>query len=321
MGLYPKEVLEYIALCGIPRGPQSKIYVVDPVHGDDDNPGDRWKQPFATLAAAEDACVTGHHDVVLVVGSLTAVEQDEALAWDKSLTHLIGLGAPGRFGKRTRIISAADDLSPWITISGSGCMFKNLRLVHEQADDADSLVCVKVTGQRNVFENVEFCGNVAAAQAIDGGASLEIGAGGSENLWKNCTFGMDTTQGGTGLMAVVVDAGAGAARNRFEDCTFHAYAGDTAQGFVEFMNALALDRAWHFKDCEFVNLGGSTMASVFVFTGGTDPSSKRVLLNNCWKIGATDWDHGNTGLVYMDMPISTGVQGATNSGQYIVTSG
>lgn len=321
MGLYPKQVEEYLALCGIPRGPNSKIFVVDPVHGDDDNAGDRWTQPLATVSAAEDKCTTGHHDVVLVVGSPTAIEEDAAIVWDKNNTHLVGMGAPTRFGKRTRIISAADDLSPWITISGAGNMFVNLRLVHEQASDADSLVAVRISGERNYFENVEFCGNVAAAQAIDAGASVQIAAGGSENLFKDCVFGVDTTTGGTGLMSLVVNASAGAARNRFEDCVFHAYAGHTAQGFIEFMNATALDRAWVFKRCEFVNLGGSTMASVFVFTGGTDASSKRVLLIDCWKIGATDWDHANTGLVYLDMAVPTGVQGATNSGQLIVTSG
>jgi hypothetical protein len=321
MGLYPKQVTEYLALEGIPRGPNSKIFVVDPVHGDDDNAGDRWSQPLATVAAALALCTTAHHDVVLVIASPTAVTETEAIAWDKNETHLIGMGTPTRYGKRTRIISGADDLSPWITISGSGCMFKNLRLVHEQASDAHSLVCVQLSGERNYFENVEFCGNVAAAQAIDAGASLQIAAGGSENLFKHCTFGMDTVAGATGLMAMVINASAGAARNRWEDCIFQGYAGSTAAGLIEFMNATALDRAWVFKNCEFVNLGTSTMASVFVFTGGTDAASKRVLLMNCWKIGATDWDHGNTGLVYMDMPISTGVQGATDSGQLIVTSG
>jgi len=321
MSLYPKEIKEYLALCGIPRGPNSKYYLVDPVHGDDDNPGDRWTKPLKTVSAAEDLCVTGHHDTVLVAGSMTAVTETAAITWDKNLTHLVGLGAPTRYGKRTRIISGADGLSPWITISGAGCHFKNLRLVHEQASDATSLVCVRLSGERNYFDNVEFCGNVDTAQAIDAGASLQIAAGGSENLFKCCTFGMDTVVSATGLMAIVVNASAGAARNIFEDCILHGYAGSTAAGLVEFMNATALDRAWIFKNCAFINLGTSTMASAFVFTGGTDPSSKRVLLLDCWKIGATDWDHANTGLIYMNMLISTGVQGAVNSGQLIVTSG
>lgn len=305
MGLYPRAILEYLALAGIPRGPKSKIYTVDPVNGDDDSAGDRWTLPLETVSAAEDRCVSGRHDTVLVVASATAVTEAEAIVWNKNLTHLVGLGAQTRYGKRTRIISGADDLSPWITVSGAGCIFKNLRVVHEQAADTGSLVAVRASGERNLFENVEFCGNATASSAIDGGCSLQIAAGGAENLFKNCTFGMDTVVSATGLMAIVVNASAGVARNRFEDCILHGYAGHGGAGFVELMNATAIDRAMTFKNCEFINLGGTAMASAFVFTGGVDARFKRVFLIDCVGMGFTDWDAADSGMLFTNMDIMT----------------
>ena len=46
MGLYPKAITEYLALQGIPRGPNSNIYLVDPANGDDDNRGNNVQRPL-----------------------------------------------------------------------------------------------------------------------------------------------------------------------------------------------------------------------------------------------------------------------------------
>ena len=37
MGLYPKNLKEYVNLAGVPRGYGSKIFIVDTENGDDDN--------------------------------------------------------------------------------------------------------------------------------------------------------------------------------------------------------------------------------------------------------------------------------------------
>ncbi len=296
--LYPREILEYVALSGIPRGPQSKFYVVDPVHGSDTNSGDRWTKPLATIGAAEALCVTGHHDTVIVVASGTAITETGQCVWDKNLTHIIGLGADTRYGKRTRVISGADDLSPFIIVSGYGCVWKNLRIVHEQAADTGSLVCVRVSGERNVFENVEFAGPATTSSAIDGACALQI-SGGSENLFKGCAIGLDTVLSATGVMALVFAATGGAARNRFEDCSIIGYAGSTSAGLVELLGNSGIDRTTLFDRCEFVNLGTSTMASAFVIAAGFDPSSKRFLLKDCVGIGFADWEAAAQGAVYL----------------------
>jgi hypothetical protein len=310
MGLFPKNLLEYVALQGIPVGPKSNIFLVDPVNGSDSNSGANFKQPLLTLTAAKAKCTTGQHDTVLTLAGYDALSLTAALDWNLNLTHLVGIGAPTPYGKRTRIISGADNLSPLLTVSGYGCIFKNLRIVHEQTADTDSLVCVKVTGARNFFENVEFAGNGTASSAIDGGASLEIaGAGAGENYFKDCVIGLDTVVSATGLFAMVV-SGSGAARCRFDRCIFAGYAGHANAGLVEVMDGTSIDRAWVFRDCEFINLGSSTMASAFLFHN-PDARWKRMFLINCWGMGFTDWDKDNSGMLFSNMDIMTpgGVSG------------
>ncbi len=46
MGLFPKNLNEYLALQGIPRGPYSQVYIVDPANGSDSNPGTSFTQPL-----------------------------------------------------------------------------------------------------------------------------------------------------------------------------------------------------------------------------------------------------------------------------------
>jgi hypothetical protein len=303
MGLYPKALAEYAAFAGIPRGPESKYFIVDPVHGSDTYPGTSFKLPLATVSAALAKCTTLHHDVVFVVASGTAITETAAIDWNKSLTHLVGLGAPTPYGKRTRIISGTDDLSPFVTVSGYGCIFKNLRIVHEQASDTGSLICCRVSGLRNYFENVEFAGPGTASSAIDGACALQIYTGAGESYFKDCVIGLDTVTSATGVFAMVV-TGSGIPRVRFDRCIFAGYAGSTTAGLVEVTDGAAFDRAWAFRDCEFINLGASTMATCFLFTN-PDSRYKRMLLINCVGLGFTDWDASNTGNLNTNMDVLT----------------
>lgn len=304
MGLYPKQILEYLAFEGIPRGPDSHIYCVDPVHGDDDNAGDRWNLPLATVSAALAKCVSGHHDTVLVVASGTAITETAAIEWNKNLTHLVGLGAPTHAAQRTRIVCNATDLSPFFTISGYGCIFRNLYFWQGQ-DDVHSLVNVSVSGARNYFSGVHFAGGGHATQAIDGGASLLIN-GGSENRFVDCTIGVDTISAATGMAGLVFAATGGAARNVFERCRFTLYAGNAGVIFVELLGNSGIDRYQLFKDCHFINLSGTAMTQAFAVAGGFDPNNKRVLLVDCTKIGVSKWDNGDTGMIYGNMDAVTG---------------
>jgi hypothetical protein len=297
MGLYPKELIEFIALSGIPRGPNSHYYLVDAVHGDDGNDGNNFKKPLASLTEAEDRCVTNHHDAVILLSGPTGDTLSAALTWDKSYTHLLGWCAPTRVAQRARIfqLSTLTDASPLITISGSGNVFKDFYAFQGVADTG-SLIDVSVTGGRNYFENVHFAGGGHATQAIDGGASLKLD-GAEENTFKYCTVGVDTIAYATGMDCLLFDGEAH--RNTFEDCLFQMWAGNGGAAWVEVADATGIDRWNRFINCGFINTG-TTLTSGFVIPAGMG-SPRRLFLENCRGFGATKWDANDRGVLMGNM--------------------
>lgn len=295
----------YLVQAGVPRGPKSVHYIVDPANGSDNNVGTNWLAPLATLAAAEDKCVANQHDVVFYVSGSSGMNLSAALAWDKNYTHLIGLCAPTMVGQRSRIfqLSTLTGASPLITISASGCIFKNL-YIFQGVDDNTSLINVSVTGQRNYFENVHFAGGGHTAQAIDGGASLYLN-GGDENYFKNCVIGVDTVAAATGMMGILFDDSA--ARNIFDDCLVTIYAGNAGAGFVEVVDNAGLDRYNLFRKCTFINdCRTYSLTSGFVIPASMGSVTNFILLKDCMILGTAKLDANDRGVLYGDMNDITG---------------
>jgi len=288
----------------LPDGKYGNVYVLDPTNGDDSNPGDTFEKPFKTLAAAYAPCVYGPSDVIVYVPGSSSITLSAALVWSKSYTHLVGLCAPTMIGQRARIfqLSTLTAASPLLTISGSGCIFKNL-YIFQGVDDATSLINVLVSGGRNYFENVHFAGGGHATQAIDGGASLKLD-GAEENTFVKCTVGVDTIDAATGMMGLLFDGEAH--RNLFEDCIFRMRAGNTGAGFIEIVDATGIDRDNTFKNCVFVNNSTSNdMASAIVAPAGM--GEPRVLLfKDCLFHNVTKLDANDRGIVFGNMNAVTG---------------
>lgn len=314
MSLYPKEIKDELTALGLPRSKNSNVYIVDSTNGDDGNAGDNWERPLATIAAAYAKCTANQHDVVLVVSGAASNTLSAALAWSKSYTHLVGLAAPTHAGQRARIfqLSTLTGASPLITVSGSGCVFKNLYIFQGVAD-ATSLINVSVTGGRNYFENVHFAGGGHATQAINGGASLKLD-GGEENLFRHCTIGVDTVAAATGMVGILFDADA--ARNVFEDCHVSMYAGHTGAAFVEVADATGIDRYTIFKDCMFTNTNKTQfdMASGFVIPAIAANRPARVFLKDCVTYGCSKLDASDRGVLMGNM---NDVTGADTSGEMV----
>ncbi len=291
-------------------GPKAKTYFVDPTNGSDTNEGTDIMAPLATLLAAYNKTVSGQNDVIYYLAGTSSLTLSAALTWSNSYTHLFGVCAPVHVGQRARIfqLSTLTGASPLITISGSGCIFKNL-YIFQGVDDNTSLINVRVTGGRNYFENVHFAGGGHATQAINGGASLHLYQSASENLFRNCTIGVDTVEAATGMDALLLSGGTGSVhttRNRFEHCTFRIKAGAGGVAFVELMTIYDIDRDLVFEDCIFENLAATAIDSAFVVPAGFDKNDKRILLRNCLGIGASKWDANDRGAVYGNMNAVTG---------------
>ncbi len=223
MGLYPRLNLnEYVASMGIPRGPDSKIYVVDTENGLDTNFGKSWDLPLLTLIEAEDRCVAEQHDTVVFIARATADNPAAAIAWDKDYTHMVGVGSPlPGIGNRSRIVmAAATALTPCITFSGDGCIVKNLQFGNEKAPGAAAGVAI-ITGIRNYFENVFFMVPFATDAA-----SYSAKLSGGENTFKRTTFGTTTSLRTGASYGLWVHKGVGDnQRIKFIDCEFLSWGG------------------------------------------------------------------------------------------------
>lgn len=302
------DIEKYLVLSGIPRGPKSKVYCVDPANGSDSNSGISFKAPLATIAAAEELCVANQHDVVLYLAGSSGINLSAALTWDKSYTHLIGMCAPTNIGQRSRIfqLSTLTGASPLITVSASGCIFKDL-YIFQGVDDATSLINVSVTGGRNYFENVHFAGGGHASNAIDGCASLKLD-GAEENLFVRCTIGVDTVDAATGVTGILFDGEAH--RNTFKDCVVRIRAGNAGASFAEVADATGIDRDTLFDNCVFLNNSATGLTSAFVIPAGMG-APRKLLLKDCMILGADKLDANDRGVLFGNM---NDVTGADTSG-------
>lgn len=310
-------------LGGVPVGADrlallgGRWFFVDPSLGSDYNTGQSPDQAWASYEQAYAALRDGKNDVLVYIPGTSGLTLQAKAPWAKSYAHFVGLGAPTMVGTRSRIfqLSTLTAGSPLFTVSGDGCEFHNL-YIFQGVNDATSLINVSVSGSRNYFNRVHFAGGGHTAQAIDGGASLHIN-GGSENLFEDCTIGVDTVAAASGMAGLVFAATGGAARNVFRRSKFTMYAGAAGALFVRMLGNSGIDRYQLFEDCKFINLG-TTMTAAFGIAAGYDPANKRFLLDEkCKLIGATDWEAANTGMIYL---AGGTITGGGNAGLFAATN-
>jgi hypothetical protein len=272
-------------------------YFLDPTNGADANDGTTPATAFKTLTAAYAALTDGQHDTLFYISGSSGITLTAAFTWGKSYTHFVGVCSPTVQNQRSRIFQTADlDLSPLITISGSGCVWKNI-YISQEANDAHSLIAVKVTGARNYFENCHFAGGGHSACAISGGTNLLLD-GAEENAFVNCTIGRDTIADATGWAGLVLDTVA--LRNTFRRCQFLMYAGATTAFFVKVADSSAIDRYHSFEDCKFLNTCRTySLVSAFSIPTSLTSVTNFLVLDNCWALGVDDWDSSNRGVMYL----------------------
>jgi len=276
MSLYPKHLEEYAALAGIPRGPKSQWFIVDPVNGDDDNSGASFKAPLATWAEAKDRTTGDQHDAVFVVAGDTSDSNAATIAWDKDHTHLIGLSAPfPGIGQRCRTASTV--AAPALTISGKGGIFKNLQIQNSYAGASGGVL---VSGAYNYFENVYFNGmNHATAGAAATSYCLSVTA--AENYFKRCTIGSVQTVRASTNAALVLSTGA----QGFEDCLIQGYSETAGNFLVRLATGTAGMSLLRFKHCTFYNQTVNWATGMTAVFNVAQTGSHYVLLDDCIAIG------------------------------------
>jgi hypothetical protein len=289
----------------------SKVFVVDPAVGSDSNSCRTFESPCATLLAAFNKTTSGKNDTVLIVGSSTGNAVAAALTWDHDYTHLVGLSGDLSMGQRVRVTASSTvDALHVITVSGSGCIFKNLQF-YNGADNAANNGAAVVSGSRNLFENVFFAGmgdaTASGAQTRAGGFSLTVS--GAENSFRNCTIGLDTIVR-SGANAELIVSGQ---RNRFIGGDIRSNS-VTAGKFLVTIDTTADLRDVLFEDVLFFNYTenwatGITDAIHITGAGNTH----FVILKNCQLVGVgTGWGDTVTHIYTADPAPNAGAGVSTN---------
>ena len=256
-------------------------FYVNETTGNDVFPG-TLAQPFATITQALSQCVDNHGDTIYLMGS---VHLTATLTWNKAGTNLIGELAPSNNGRSRISATGATAFSPLVNVTKGGCAFVGIGAFHGGFTGATgSQVCWNDAGGRNYYKYVQFLGGGdATTAALAGMRSLTI-TGVGENLFEDCTIGLDTVVRATNANASL-EFLSGTVRNVFKKCIFESYctaAGDTHV----YVAANGMDRYAMFQACIFHNFGGTSLTAAMSNAGGS-PGGDLVVSPDCISIGAT----------------------------------
>lgn len=267
------------------------IYYVDPYAGSDTaNNGGSPNTALATVAAAYALCTSGNHDVVIIspTGGTGRTTEAAAITWAKRFTHLIGSAAPTALTPRAGMTFSATGAgtTPQFNVTENGCIFSGV--VFYQAV-ADSYQLVTISGDYNYFSNCHFAGIGNATAGDSASARCVTLTGGGENVFDNCTFGVDSVaRSAANACLELGTVGNGSARNIFRGCRFICLADNAGALFVKIASEGDVDRFVLFEHCLFHNAihsGGATAMTVGIDAtanlGGT------VTLWDSWFVGAT----------------------------------
>jgi hypothetical protein len=299
-------------------------YYVDPVNGLDLNngqqaqatPGQQGTGPVKTLAAGYGLLVSGNNDTLAIIsnGATTGTARlDVAFTWAKNGCRLIGICAPTRISQRARIAPTGTTIAftPFFTISGTGNLFQNLQWFHGFNAGGVAQICMVISGGRNVFKNCDIDGMGDAASAADAGSrSLKFVANGDENLFQDCSVGLDTIA--RGAANATLEFSGGCTRNIFENVVFPFDASAATPLGIKIAAAAGSDRYQLFNQCLFINAIQSTAVAMTGLCTLAAAMGGMLVMKNCTIIGITSFgsDATSKGQIYVDgaaVSSSTGI--------------
>lgn len=309
---------------GMPPYHGGKKIFVDPTWGSDGNSGKTPKKALASLEAAWDECrydldvgkTKGYNDTIYLIGGLTANVLSAAFTWDKSHTHLVGVGGDQVNNSRCRItMSNTTRSGAMFTISGNGCQFHNIYWNDDSNASVSAVApgAVKVSGDRNYFKRCHISGIVHSTLDVANAFSLKLD-GADEMLFEDCMIGNDTIDKGSAENSALMWSNG--SKVVFKGCTLYArieHASNHALVWVpndgQEVNGGAL--SWNkFDDCDFIYTSTNqayTPTEFFKVAAQAAATKNLILLRNCagvsGKVGqACDWDSNDRGLIWTAMP-------------------
>lgn len=285
-------------------GVGNAIYV-DPVNGNDNSGTGEINAPVATLSVGYGLATSGNNDVIYLVGNgatTGTARLSATFTWAKNATHLVGVSSGVSLSNRSRIAptSGATAFTPFFTVSGSGCLFQNIQWFDGFGTGTTSQIGLSVTGGRNLFQGCHIAGMGDAESAASAGSrTLKISTTG-ENMFVDCTIGIDTVTR-TAANASVEFSG-GAPRNQFVRCVFPFMTSAATPLGIIVSAAAGSDRFQFFNDCVFINAINSTSTTMSGLATLAASMGGMLLFKDATLVGITEFGTDATSLaqIYVD---------------------
>jgi hypothetical protein len=292
----------------------AKVYFVDPANGSDGNNGFSPDKALNTVSAAYAKTVDKSGDTIYLLndGNTTGSSVESAtITWSNDNVHLVGLCAPVLLSQRARIVwQGAPVVTPLINVTGNGNLFSNISIIEETTQDGVASVGVRVSGARNYFHNVAIMSMVNTNTGDEADSSCLLLSGGSENTFRECYIGVDTSARSAANASVECESAA--TRNAFFDCVFAMFADAGTPVFLEASSSSDIDRWVLFKDCLFINpdtmSACSTLTQAFNVVNGSNLGGV-ILVFNCFFNGCTNIFDGDSTSIRIMGPTSEAAAG------------
>src|SRR5262245_48538900 len=270
------------------------------------------QDPFNTLEQALAQCTSGANDVIFMTGT---VHPTATIAWSKNNTHLVGLCAPLKRGKRARLsVTGSTAYGPLVSVTGNGCIFQNIGTFYGFAvTGSTSPICWQDTGGRNSYNLVEFLGfgdGTASTGTSNqtGARAFKMNTSTGESTFRDCVFGVDTIQ--RGATNYTVEIAGGAPRISFEGCDFEAdLAAGGAGGSHLLIGASGIDRYLEMRDCIFNSATKSSGTAMTQCMNINSAAGGYVILDGCTGFGFTHWETSASGCLVINMAAPTAHDG------------
>lgn len=215
--------------------------------------GVRADRLFTSFPTAYAAMTANRNDTLIVAPG--AQVQTAAIDWAKDYTHMFGAFPGGVVNQRARITTATAGLSPFFTLSGDGCVFKDVMISQEGSHATSSAIALYITGDRCRFERFTVR-HIGALGVVDNSCrTLKLASSNGEHYFVDCTIGADTVDGVTATNYVIEFANTNQGNQRiiFDRCNILGN-GSANSAFVLATAANCIDGSWvMFRDCLFSN--------------------------------------------------------------------
>jgi hypothetical protein len=260
-------------------------------------------------------CSANRNDVVLAFPG--AYLHTSELAWNKTQTHLVGMGGSNVGGDYSEpgvaIYTTDTAVASVITITGANCQFHNA-IVNNVGANAACLSAIKLDKYGCKFKNMHIAGCMAATQAATALAnSLQIEYDGMYPIFEECIIGHDVWTTRTGAnQGVILFKDGQTNGGLFKNCRILSVCETATGAFVSVVGANKLGRGWTFDRCIFDNYTtGTRMNQAFYESAANSIGDRTIILKDCIlnTNGCDAWQDGDNDTIHGNQPLSAATGG------------